>query len=283
MDNNPNDLHYSFISAVAVKIGDGILEVNEDGDLIINGNTIVLTSQHRHITSGTSATTDGTKHFGGSSSSSATTTTSTPSASRRSSSSSSSSIQDAKPPAMIFAGLYAITRSTMGSKSRIIVYNLDVGNDKTIQIRVNTKNGMLFIDVDGAFEDSEGLLGAHPSQDKPLLARDGVTDLTGAWNTYGEDWQVNEEDPKIFQDMNRRPQFPVGCVYQAEDPKQKSHFRRRRRLFGVEEEDNMVTFERASEACGHLSDEMKNFCITDIMATGDLELLEDPFYATNSN
>ena len=266
MDNNPNGLHYSFISAVAVKVGDDILEVNEDGDLIINGNT------------------GGAKlHFGGSrSSSAATTTTSTPSVTSRTSSSSSSSIQDVKPPAMIFAGLYAITRSTMGSKSRIIVYNLDLGNDKTIQIRVNTKNGMLFIDVDGAFEDSEGLLGAHPSQDKPLLARDGVTDLTGAWNTYGEDWQVNEEDPKIFQDMDRRPQFPVGCVYQA-DPKQKSHFRRRRRLFGVEEEDNMVTFERASEACGHLSDEMKNFCITDIMATGDLELLEDPFYATNSN
>ena len=283
MDNNSKDLDYSYISAAAVKIGDDILEVNEDGDLVVNGNNIVLlASQQHHITNRSTSTRIGTKHFG-SSSSSATSASSIPSTSRTSSTTSSTIQDDDEPPVtMIFAGLYAITRSTKGSKSRIIVYNLDLGNDdKNIQIRVNTKNGMLFIDVNGAFEDSEGLLGAHPSQDKPLLARDGVTELTGAWNMYGEDWQVNEEDPKIFQDMDRYPQFPVGCVYQA-DPKQKSHFRRRRRLFGVEEEDK-VTFERASKACGHLSDDMKNFCITDIMATGDLELLDDPFYATNSN
>ncbi len=50
MDNNSKDLDYSYISAAAVKIGDDILEVNEDGDLIINGNTIVLLASQQHHT-----------------------------------------------------------------------------------------------------------------------------------------------------------------------------------------------------------------------------------------
>lgn len=50
VDNNSKDLDYSYISAAAVKIGDDILEVNEDGDLIINGNTIVLLASQQHHT-----------------------------------------------------------------------------------------------------------------------------------------------------------------------------------------------------------------------------------------
>ena len=40
--------------------------------------------------------------------------------------------------------------------------------------------------------NSEGLFGAASAKGDGLVVRDGVTDLTGHWNTYGEEWQVNE-------------------------------------------------------------------------------------------
>ena len=181
------------------------------------------------------------------------------------------------PQTSTFAGIYPINMSMMGSKQRIIAYELDLGNDMSIQIRANTKTGMLFVDVNGAFADSEGLLGAAPEEGKPLLARDGVTDLTGHWNTYGEEWQVNDVDPKLFQDSERHPQYPESCSYKADEMK-KSHFRGRRRLM----ETNKVSLEAATDACTHLEEgHMKDFCVNDIMATGDLDLVEDPFYANN--
>ncbi len=221
VDNDHINLSYSYISGAAVKIGSNIFEVNEDGDLIINGET------------------------------------STPNA------------------VMVFEGLQSITKQTKGTKKRISVYTFDLGDDKNIKIRVNDKNGMLFVDVNGAFGDSEGLLGSAPEHAKPLLARDGETDLSGHWNTYGEEWQVNGSDPKLFQDMTRHPQFPNGCVYEADRKNTNIRgSRHRRRLI----EANQVSFEEATEACAHLNAQMKSFCVDDVMATGDLDLVEDPFY-----
>ena len=152
-------MDYSYISGAAVKIGEHIIEVSEDGTLIVNGETVVALAD------------------------------------------------DGSPSSVAFAG-HTVTKSFIGSKRRIIAYDLDLGDEKSIQIRSNSKTGMLFVDVNGAFTDSEGLLGAAPEADKPLLARDGVTDLTGHWNTYGEEWQVNDVDPKLFQDTTRHPQYP---------------------------------------------------------------------------
>ena len=215
-------MDYSYISGAAVKIGDDVLEVSDEGELIINGESIVPGID-----------------------------------------------------VMTFAGLHAITKTMKGSNWRITAYNLDLGNNMSIEIRVNAKNGMLFVDMNGSFADSEGLLGADPKEGKPLLARDGTTDLTGYWNTYGEEWQVNDVDPKLFQDTKRHPQYPESCVYKAE--KKNSYVRGRgRRLM----ETNVVSIEAATDACAHLEkDHMKAFCVDDVMATGDLDLVEDPFYA----
>ncbi len=222
--NGPNAADYSYISGVAVKIGDDILEVNQEGVLNVNGQSNVPDNA-----------------------------------------------------GMVFAGLYGLTTFTKGVKNRIIVYNLDLGDNKNIQIRANTKNGMLFVDVNGAFVDSEGLLGAPPTKGSGLVARDGVTDLTGHWNTYGEEWQLNDVDPQLFQDTERKPQFPETCSYTATDI-EKTHLRHRRRLA----ESDKLGIEAARDACSHLSsEEMREFCILDIMATGDLDLVEDPFYTSD--
>ena len=103
--------------------------------------------------------------------------------------------------------------------------------------------------------------------------------MTGYWNThtYGEEWQVNDVDPKLFQDMKRYPQYPERCLHTAE--KKNSYVRGRG---GRLMENKMVSIEAATDACAHLEkDHMKAFCVDDVMATGDLDLVEDPFYGAN--
>ena len=176
-----------------------------------------------------------------------------------------------------FAG-YTLKKSLKGAKKLIVVHDFDLGEDKKIQVRSNTKTGMVFVDVSGHFEDVEGLLGTSTGQgqEKKLLSRDRVTDMTGHWNTYGEEWQVNDNDPKLFKDSTRHPQFPNGCEYKA-DPM--SQLRHHRRLL-ADDEMTSVTVEDAKKACAHLKEEVEimDFCINDILVTGDLDLAEDPFY-----
>jgi hypothetical protein len=175
-----------------------------------------------------------------------------------------------------FFGMFNFTKSVMGSKKKILVYSLELPSNESIQIRANLKSRMLFVDVNGVLPGSEGLLGAPLEDGKPLLARDGMTDLTGHWNTYGEEWQVNDKDPQLFLDSKRFPQYPNGCLYK-EVQKHDHVRRRRRRLIG---DTNNISIEVATNACSYLKeDTMKQFCINDIMATGDLDLIEDPFYS----
>ena len=54
---------------------------------------------------------------------------------------------------------FKLIRTTKGTKSNILAYMLDLGQDRFVEIRCNKKTGMLFIDVGGTFSDSEGLLG----------------------------------------------------------------------------------------------------------------------------
>ena len=144
---------------------------------------------------------------------------------------------------------------------------------------------MIYVDVNGHFDDSEGLLGAPPSSENggKLLSRDGSFDMTGKWNSYGEEWQVRDTEPMLFQE-SREPQYPVGCVYNEDLVVQTSSAGKkaqlRRRLFQNTSKKDMIVVSRedAMEACAHTVGEKKNFCVDDVMATGDVELSTDPFY-----
>ncbi len=174
-----------------------------------------------------------------------------------------------------YSDLYSISKTRKGSSKRIISYTMDLGDDKNVEIRANQKSHMIFVDVNGAYPDSEGLLGAAPKEGKHLLSRDG-TDLTGHWNTYGESWQVNDSDPKLFQIKDRHPQYPAGCSYEAER-KKKTYVRGSRRNLL---ESHTVDLREATVACAHVRDDViRGYCVDDIMATGDLDLIEDPFYS----
>ncbi len=171
---------------------------------------------------------------------------------------------------------YLISRRVKGTKKRIIVYNIYFSHDNSIEIRINMKTGMLFVDISGTFhEDSVGLLGS-PALASTLLSRDRKIDLTGQWNTLGEDWQVQGDDPKLFQDRNRHPQHPFGCMYEIDKSRKRNI--RRRRLLALHEDVTTIDHKAAREACQGASEQKKQFCIDDLIATGDMTLSEDPFY-----
>ncbi len=223
--NNPV-FSFSYISGVAVKLGDDILEAMSDGLIFVNGEEV----------SGD----------------------------------------------ITFAG-FSVSTLTKGVHGNIHVYdlNLDFEEDNSsIEIRANKKSGILFVDVKGVFSDSAGLLGTGTSSvDTSLLARDRVTDLNGQWNTYGEEWQVRDTEMKLFRE-NRPPQFPAGCRYESNLKKPKRLRRRQRHHRHLMEEvkGNEVALEVAREACSRAFGRQKDFCIADVMATGQLEVAQDPFY-----
>ncbi len=231
--DNPRGISYSYISSAAVQIERDVLEVSNDGHILINGNddNDMNLDNNKDNTSPVLST--------------------------------------------VFAG-YTLTKTRKGSKNRIATFDLDLHDGKNIIIRCNTKNGMIFVDINGHFDDSEGLLGAPlgSKNGDMLLSRDGSLDMTGNWNSFGEEWQVRDTEPKLFQE-SREPQYPVTCSYDAD--KDSSNTQLRRRLLHNNAEDG-VTREEAMEACAHTVGEKKNFCIDDVMVTGDLELSTDPFY-----
>ena len=168
-----------------------------------------------------------------------------------------------------FAG-QTIRCSTSGAKKRILAYVIELNdNGERINIRVNKNTNMMYVDLSGAFADGEGLLGQGGKDG--LLARDGLTDLSGEWNSFGEEWQVRDTDRKLFLE-DRHPQYPASCMYESS----KKSTSLRRRL----SDHLFVTPEVANEACAHLTNPKKReFCITDVMATGLLDIADDPFYA----
>ncbi len=230
--DNPRGISFSYISAAAVQIERDVLEVSNDGHILINGNDDITLDNNMDNTSPVLST--------------------------------------------VFAG-YTLTKTRKGSKNRIATFDLDLHDGKHIIIRCNTKNGMIFVDINGHFDDSEGLLGAPlgSKNGDELLSRDGSLDMTGNWNSYGEEWQVRDTEPMLFQE-SREPQYPVTCSYDADHEDSKTQLRRR--LLHNKNAEDAVTREEATEACAHTIGEKKNFCIDDVMVTGDLELSTDPFY-----
>ena len=187
---------------------------------------------------------------------------------------------------------FPVRTTTRGKKKNIHVYDFDlddIGSTGTgscttctsIQVRANGRTGMLFVDVSGNFEDGVGLLGSGSEETSAkLFGRDGMTDFTDEWNSFGEEWQVRDTEPKLFLD-NRMPQFPTGCRYDASGhttPNLRSRSRSRHRRLTEVNSNEVVTREMAMEACSNASGKKKDFCIGDVMVSGDVELAEDPFY-----
>jgi len=188
-------------------------------------------------------------------------------------------------PSSIAGGYAGLTKTIKGTKRNIISYKVDLGSGRSIDLRSNTKTGMMYVDVDGHFIDSKGLLGPAGGEEG-LYSRDGtIMDMAaeGSYNSYSQSWQVLSDEPMLFQEA-RFPQYPVGCSYTAATNKEDENNgvslspNLRRRLIDAVE----VSKDEAMKACADaVPGEKKDFCVTDVMLTGDLDAAEDEFYYLN--
>ena len=202
---------YSFVSNAAVRIGNDVLEVVDDGSHFVNG------------------------------------------------------VISAELPAKL--GGFAVTKNVQqvckgrdGDRcSEVTNFFVSLAGGDAIRIKV--ASNMLHVDVKGSdenFQGSVGLMGTYPAEHHGKIARDGVTFLREA-DTFSEEWQVLESEPKLFQEA-RFPQHPQVCTPAIQPPAAQ------RALREVEDKEARLA---AEEACAHVEGYEWEFCVFDVMATGD--------------
>ena len=178
---------------------------------------------------------------------------------------------------------FKLTRAVRGQRKNMIEYTFDFLNGSSITIRANIHFKMVFVDVKGNFhgEDLQGLLGSP--RKKGLFGRNGQ-DMEADINGYGQDWQVTESEPKLFMAANREPQAPTKCTIVVDGGIGHTgvaapQLRGRRRLLELEDGTMVDRTAAAQDACSHVSSGgMRQYCIDDVIATGNIELADDPFY-----
>jgi hypothetical protein len=142
------------------------------------------------------------------------------------------------------------------------VFDIILGQGQNITL--SNMKGIVGVEVNhgrkASFGGAVGLLGNFQGQ---MLARDGVTDLQDDMNEMGQEWQVRENEPMLFQSA-RAPQYPEMC-----------------RLPNVAEKEARRLGEGISEdvakvACAHLKHNENAFaaCVYDVTATNDLDLAQ---------
>ena len=157
------------------------------------------------------------------------------------------------------------------SKKRKLIHKFIFDGDKNLEVTTNTRTHMIYVSLSGNYPNAtKGILG---SPSKPgFYGRDG-TDMDGDINAFVQSWQVTDKDPQLFSDQPY-PQFPEKCVYKTQRSKQDSPSKERQ----LKQMDG-ISMEEATSACAsHRSGPLKQFCISDVIQTGDLTIADDQFY-----
>lgn len=156
-----------------------------------------------------------------------------------------------------FSFEFRVTHQQPDERRHVFEVSLGESREKLI---LKTNKDIVSFSLENAssddFQDSVGMMGNFGSG--AMLARDGVTVLEDDPKAFGQEWQVRKEEPRLFQEAERYPQFPQHCIHpDAVDG--------RRRL------GSSIALKAAEQACAHWTKHQKE-CIYDVMATGDLEL-----------
>lgn len=162
----------------------------------------------------------------------------------------------------------SITKSSATLKKKTVVYDFVIDSDKMLSVEVNTRTHMVYVTVKGDYpQGTAGILGSPLAPGQFL--RDG-TNVTGQdVDEFVEDWQIRDTDPQLFH-KNRHPHYPHKCLYNMADVKSRS-----RRL----KEIRTVSKEEAMNACSqHCVEALKDYCMEDVIATGDIDSAKDAFY-----
>lgn len=149
-------------------------------------------------------------------------------------------------------------------------YTIDAGavsENLRAKIVIKTFKDWVSIHIEEAqgsdFDGSEGLLGSFPRGQR--FGRDGITIIADD-NEFGQEWQVLPAEQGLF-DTVRSPQMPEQCVL----PKT-TEAEVQRRLA-----ESSVTEEQAKAACANVPSHQE-FCVRDVLATGDLDLADADAY-----
>jgi len=151
-----------------------------------------------------------------------------------------------------------VCRDNDGSKCyEATNFNVFLLDDDVIEIKV--ASGMVHVNVKGSdknFHGSVGIMGTYPAEHHGKIARDGETFIRDA-DVFAQEWQVRINEPKLFNEA-RYPQFPQACIPSVHT----SNIERRLN------EENAARV-AAEEACAHVEGQEWEFCVFDVMATGD--------------
>jgi von Willebrand factor type D domain len=115
---------------------------------------------------------------------------------------------------------------------------------------------LIFVHVNAILKASEGMLGIQGKAG--MIARDGQSVLNDP-NEMGLQWQVKDTEPMLFREI-RGPQYPEQCIL----PNVQS-----RRLRTDTKHRKM----RAEAACNGVPKEVQDFCIDDVLLTGDADIV----------
>jgi hypothetical protein len=163
--------------------------------------------------------------------------------------------QDIKDVSIALSGKFMVSKTVdvLGTTapSEQIIVKIDLGNEQDIRLVLFKK--MISVQVNAALYDTEGMLG-----------KQGVSGMIGRGqmllinaNEMGAQWQVNDVEPMLFHEI-RAPQYPERCILPSVDS---------RRLAHSDEHQKM-----AVDACAGVGAAMKEFCLADVMLTGDADL-----------
>lgn len=155
-------------------------------------------------------------------------------------------------------GGYGIMHTQKDEKSS--VFQVLLGPNENITI--STFKDLVAVHINAGPESAEyfgksvGMMGSYTGGD--LLARDGIT-VMDDMEKYGQEWQVNGDDPKLFRTA-RQPQYPTQCRLPEEG-----------KAVGRRLGESLAK-DAAETACAHMSGSKFDNCVFDVMAVGDLEL-----------
>ena len=168
---------------------------------------------------------------------------------------------------IVEAKLYSVTKSPV--REKIKLYTFDFGNGRKLEVKANTRSAMLFTNLSGNFpHGTVGLLGSPHKTG--MFARDEPNIKATNVDSFVQSWQVKDSDPKLFKKIEG-PQYPTKCCYFNTCTNAKG----KRRL----KEFHQIHMEEAVAVCSsHPPGPKRQFCVDDVIATGDLDTGKESFY-----
>lgn len=161
-------------------------------------------------------------------------------------------VEDFELPPM--AGKYNITHHPVNKK--LYKYTIELGEGE--QINIHSFKEMLSITIQDArqerFVGAGGMMGSFHTGE--VMSRDGKEILEEP-EAMAREWQVRDNEEMLFQTA-QHPQYPSPCSMPLEKP-----------LVG--RLGKSIERISAEKACAHWSDRTREFCIRDVLQTGDLD------------